>query len=80
MRSGWCAWCLLNVERYGVEEDEDEDDDVDAEDAKKNANSFLAFVCVCVRWEEDVCVQDVGRRERVVIGGRTCGKGRCTRV
>ena len=21
MRSGWCAWCLLNVERYCVEED-----------------------------------------------------------
>ena len=42
MRSGWC---LLNVERYGVLEDEGEAEDVDDDDEKKNANSFLAFVC-----------------------------------
>ena len=48
VRSGWCAWCLLNVERYGVEEDGDEAEDGDDDDEKKNTNSFLAFVCVCV--------------------------------
>ena len=36
MRSGWCAWCLLNVERYGVDEDEDEDDDRVSEDEKED--------------------------------------------
>ena len=29
---------------------------------RKNANSFLGFVCVCVRWLEDVCVRDVESR------------------
>ena len=44
-------WCLLNVERYGVEEDgdgEEGEDDVDDDDERKNTNSFLAFVCACV--------------------------------
>ena len=26
------GWCLLNIERYGVEEDEDEDEDDGDED------------------------------------------------
>ncbi len=49
MRSGWCAWCLLNVERYGGDEvgDEDEDEHVDDDDAKKMQTLFsllFAFV------------------------------------
>ena len=48
---------------------------------KKNAkHTSRDLLRLCVRWVEDVCVQDVGSRERAVIGGRTCGKGRCTRV
>ncbi len=50
---------MLNVERYGVEEDEDEEVDVDDDDAKKNANSFLAFVCVSCE----------------VVGRRVCAEG-----
>ena len=52
MRSGWCAWCLLNVERYGGEEDGDEAEDVDDDDdAKKMQTLFsllFAFVCEVV--------------------------------
>ena len=59
MRSGWCAWCLLNVERYGVEEDGDEDEDVDDDDEKKLFSLLFAFR---VRWVEDVCVRKVGSR------------------
>ena len=83
VRSGWCAWCLLNVERYGVEEggDAEEDvDDVDDDDEKKMQTLFSLLFAFRVGWLEDVCVWDVGSRERVVIGGRTCGRGRCTRV
>ena len=58
VRSGCGAWCLLNVERYGVEEDGDEAEDVDDDDEKKNANSFLAFVCVsCEVGGRRVCAE-----------------------
>ena len=59
MRSGWCAWCLLNVERYGVEEDGDENEAEDDDDEKKWQTLFshlFAFVC------------EVG-------GGRVCAEG-----
>ncbi len=47
---------------------------------EKNANSFLACLCLWVRWVEDVCVRKVGSRKREVVGGRACGRSRCTRV
>ena len=62
MRSGWCAWCLLNVERYGVEEDGDEDEDVDDDDEKKMQTLFSLLFAFRVRWLEDGCVRDVGSR------------------
>ena len=64
-RSGCGAWCLLNVERYGVEEDEGEDgdehEDGDAE-AKKMQTLFSLLFAFRVRWLEDVCVRKVGSR------------------
>ena len=47
---------------------------------KKMQTLFSLLFAFCVRWVEDVCVRKVGSRERVVIGDRTCGRGRCTRV
>ena len=57
-------WCLLNVERYGVEEDGDgeEGEDGDAEDAKKMQTLFSLLFAFRVRWLEDVCVRKVGSR------------------
>ena len=64
-----------------MEEDRDGDEDVDDDDDdEKKANSFLALFAFCVRWVEDVCVRGVGSRERAVVGSRTCGRRRCTRV
>ena len=67
------AW-WMGVEQYGVDEDEDEDggdgdedgdeDGGDGDEDEKNANSFLAFVCVCVwcGWKTCVCGRwEVGR-------------------
>ena len=54
VRSGCGAWCLLNVERYGVEEDGDEDESEDEaedeveNDAEKKIQTPLAICCVCV--------------------------------
>ena len=63
MKSGWCAWCLLNVERYGVEEDEDEDvDDVDDDDAKKMQTLFSLLFVFRVRCGRHMCVRKVGSR------------------
>ena len=60
VRSGCGAWCLLNVERYGVEEDGDEDEDVDDDDEKKMQTLFsLLFAFVCE-----------------VVGRRVCAEGR----
>ena len=60
--------------------EEDEDEDVDDDDEKK-CKLFSRFCLrLCVRWVGDVCARDVGGRERAVVGGRTCGRGRCTCV
>ena len=61
-------------------DEEDEDEDENEDDEKKIKHTSRDLLRLCVRWVEDVCVRDVGSRERVVIGGRTCRRRRCTRV
>ena len=46
MRLGCGVWCLLNVERYGVEEDGDGDEDEDGDAEAKKCKLFSRF---CLR-------------------------------